>query len=167
MPNLTPEKELEILEALRSKVASVPGAINVITNEPMLDSKHDVLDSVCFQNADDETEVRYLKIDLLGFSDLPEEGCEDNPVVNLNYNLHLFHQLKEVRTDGSSSLKDIKKLVIDLRNAFLPFKNNARRLAENCTHLPLVQGKFIILGSDDVTGYYGHFTDLICKVEIL
>jgi len=167
MPNLTAEKELEILEALRVKIAATPGAINVVADEPLLDSKHDVLKTICFKSVDDKTEVRYLKIDFLGYTDDAENGCEDNPVCYLNYNLHLFHGFVEKRSDDSSSAKDIKALVINLRAAFLPFKNGERQVAEICESIPLVQNKFIILGEDELTGNYGHIADLTLKVEIL
>lgn len=167
MPNLTPEKEAEILAALKAKVASVTGAINVVAGEPLLDSKSDVLKTICHKNLDNKTEVRYLKIDFLGFTDSAEDGCEDMPVVFVSYNLHLFHQFVEKRSDASSSAKDIKTLVMNLRNKFLETAENARSLAADCEHAPLVQNKFIILGNDELTGYYGHFTDLTLKVEIL
>lgn len=167
MPNLTPEKEAEILAAIKAKIESVPGAINVVADEPLLDSKQDVLKTICFKNIDNKTEVRYLKIDFSGFTDSAEEGCEDEPVVFISYKLHLFHQFVEKRTDASSSAKDIKTLVLNLRNKFLETDDNARSLATDCESTPLVQNKFIILGNDELTGYYGHFTDLTLKVEIL
>lgn len=167
MPNLTPEKEAEILEALRVKVAACDGAANVVADEPLLDSKDDVLDAICVQNVDDETEVTFIKIDFLKFEDSKTDGCEDNPVVYAVYNLHLFQQFKEKRSDDSTSTGDIKRLVLNLRNLFLATKNNARRLAAYSEHLPLAQSNSIILGNDELTGFYGHFTDLLCKVEIL
>lgn len=168
MQNLTAEKELLILEALRAKIATVPEAVNVIADEPLLDSKQDVLDTICVQNSDDETEVKYLKIDCLGFQDSDgDDGCEDMPLVYLTYNLHLFQQFNSKRGDATTSTEDIKKLLFGLRNKFLETKNNARQLAPGCESLPLAQNNFIILGSDELTGYYGHFVDLKLRVEIL
>ncbi len=167
MPNLTPEKEVEILEALRVKVASAEGASNVVADEPLLDSKDDVLETICVQNVDDETEVKFIKIDFVKFEDSKTDGCEDSPVVYATYNFHLFQQYKEKRSDNSTSTADFKRLVLNLRNLFLITENNARRLAANCEHLPLKQTNQITLGNDELTGFYGHFTDLECKVEIL
>lgn len=166
MPNLTPEKEAEILEALRAKVATAEGAANVVSDEPLLDSKDDVLETICFQNSDDETEVKFIKIDFVKFEDSKTDGCEDNPVVYATYNFHLFQQFKDKRTDNSTSTADFKKLVLSLRNLFLVTANNARRVAANCETAPLVQQNPIILGNDELTGFYGHFTDLTCKVVI-
>lgn len=167
MQTLTAEKEVLILTALAAKVGSVPGARNVIADEPLLDSKQDVLDTICIQNTDDETEVVYIKIDFLGFEDNAEEGCEDNPLTYLDYNLHVFQGYKEVRADGSSSATDIKRLVLNLRNRFLETDAGARALVADCETLPLRQDKFIILDNDPLTGAYGHFVDLIARVEIL
>ncbi len=166
MPNLTPEKELLILTALKAKIETVPGAVNVIADEPLLDSKQDVLDIICRSNVDDETEVVYLKIDFLGFQDSATDGCDDNPVVFLNYNLHVFQGFKEIRSDNSTSAADLKRLVINLRNEFLRTDDNARQLAPNCESAPLRQNNFIILDNDPLTGAYGHIADLIAKVEL-
>ena len=166
MPNLTDEKEAEILEALRAKVASLPNAKNVIADEPLLDSKQDVLKTICVQNTDKKTEVKYIKIDFLGFEDSATDGCEDNPVVYLSYNLHVFQQYVEKRKDNSTSTKDVKKLVIDLRNLFLVTENNARVILPNTETQPLTQNQFIILNDDPLTGAYGHYVDLICKVTV-
>lgn len=168
MQNLNPEIEASILEALRVKISSVEGATNVIADEPLLDSKQDVLDTICVQNSDDETEVKYLKIDFLGFEDSPgDDGCEDMPLVYATYNLHLFQQFNSKRQDESTSTKDVKAVVLNLRNKFLETANNARRLAPNCESLPVSQNNFIILDNDPLTGYYGHFVDLKLRVEIL
>lgn len=167
MPNLTIEKEALVLAALKSKLESVAGAENVVADEPLLDSKQDFLDTICVQNVDDETEVKYIKIDFLGFEDSSTDGCDDNPVVFVSYNCHVFQQYKEIRGDDSASSRDIKRLVIGLRNRFLETANNARRLAADCEHQPLRQNNFIILGDDPLTGAYGHYADLICKVEIV
>ena len=166
MHNLTPEKEALILESLRVKVASAEGASNVVADEPLLDSKDDVLETICVQNVDDETEVKFIKIDFAKFEDSKTDGCEDNPVVYIVYNFHAFQQYKAKRTDNSTSTSDFKKLVLNLRNLFLVTENNARRIAANCESTPLIQTTPIILGNDDLTGFYGHFTDLTCKVEI-
>lgn len=169
MPSLTSEKEAAILEALKLKVESVPGVINVITNEPLLDSKQDILRKFCVKHAGNKnkTEVVYLKVDFLGFEDSLTDGCEDNPVVFLSYNLHVFQGYQEIRTDGSTSAGDIKQLVINLRNEFLRTQNNARRLAAGSESTPLRQNNFIILDNDPLTGAYGHYVDLIARVEIL
>lgn len=167
MPNLTTVIESQILAALRAKVAAVAGAQNVVADEPLFDSKSDVLKTICVRAIDNKTEVKYIKIDFLQFEDSTTDGCDDMPVVFVSYNCHLFQQYREKRNDNSTSTQDIKQLVINLRNRFLETENNARKLTANSEHQPLKQQNFIILDNDPLTGAYGHFTDLICKVEIL
>ena len=156
-----------ILAALTDKIESVAGARNVVADEPLLDSKQDFLDTICVQNSEDETEVVYLKIDFLGFQDSDTDGCEDNPVSFLSYNLHAFQQYRDVRGDGSTGLKDIKALLLNLRNRFRETDNNARLLLSGCELQPLTQKTFIVLNNDPLTGAYGHFFDLIAKIEVL
>ncbi|HEX8248971.1 MAG TPA: hypothetical protein VF599_12410 [Pyrinomonadaceae bacterium] len=163
MPNLTPEKEQEILDALAAKLAAIEGIDNIVTDDFYTDSKHDVLDRLTVQNSDDETEIKYCYLTFQSFEDSTTDGCDDNPVVFLVYNAHLMWQYKPARSDGSTPQKDLKRLVINLRNKFLQ-KN--RTLAENCEHLPLKQNNFIILGDDPLTDVEGYYVDLQIKVEI-
>ncbi len=170
MTNFTSQNEALILEALRAKIASVPGARNVIADEPLLDSKQDVLKKFCVQTAGGKTEVQYIKIDYLGWRDDAEMGCEDNPVVFLKYKIHSFRQYREIRPDNSTSSADIKALDIALHNRFRETKgvtkNNARNLTAFSEHAPLVLIKDIILGVDELTGAFGHIADYSIEVEI-
>jgi hypothetical protein len=163
MPNLTPEKELQILDALKTKTESVEGAENVLVENPLFDSKQDVLEKVCVENVDGETEVSYIYWSLLGYEDSTTDGCDDNPVVYLIYNAHVFRGYKEKRSDNSFSEKDFKALILNLRNKFLQ-KN--RTILANCETTPLKPNNFIVLGDDPLTGAYGHYYDLTLKVEV-
>lgn len=165
MPNLTPEKEAQILTGLQSKFQSVAGADNVLIENPLIDSKQDIVDLVTVQNIDDETEVKYIYLSFQGFEDSATDGCDDMPSVTLKYNAHVAHGYKEKRSDDSSSEKDIKALVLNLRNKFLN-KNRALPGVENCETTPLVQTNFIILDSDPLTGADAFYTDLLVKVEV-
>ena len=166
MPNLTTTAEALILAALSAKILAVAGVANVVIDEPLLDSKFDVLKTICVRAVDGKTEVKYLKIDFLGFVDSATDGCDDEPLVFIRYKLHAFQQYRDKRADGTTSTNDIKRLVINLRNEFLRTDNKARRILEKCETQPLKQENFIILGNDPLTGAYGHFTDLICTVEL-
>jgi hypothetical protein len=165
MPNLTPEKELLILAALQSKFQSVEGADNVLIENPLIDSKQDVVDLVTVPNIDDELEVKYIYLSFQGFEDSATDGCDDMPSVILKYNAHVVHCYKEKRSDASSSEQDIKALVLNLRNKFLN-KNRTLTGVENSETAPLVQTNFIILDVDPLTGADAFFTDFLVKVEI-
>lgn len=160
---LTPEKEQQIIAALKTKFESVAGASNVLIENPVFDSKQDAVEKLTVENVDGETEVKFIYISFLGFEDSTLDGCDDNPTVYLTYNAHVVWGYKEKRSDNSFSEKDFKALILELRNKFL---NKNRTLSSNCETTPLKQSNFIILGDDPLTGAYGHFVDLTCKVEI-
>ncbi len=166
MPVLTSEKEAQILEALRARIAAIPGAVNVIADEPLLDSKQDVIKKFCVKTVGNKTEVQYIKIDYAGWRDHAEMGCEDDPVVFLKYKIHSFRQYREKRPDNSTSSGDIKALDIALHNKFRETANKARFLLEKAEHLPLVLIRDIILDDDELTGCYGHIADYFIEVEI-
>lgn len=166
MTNFTTEKIAEITEALRAKIAAVPGASNVVASEPLLGSKDEVLDTICVQNSDEETEIKYIKIDYAGWRDSEEYGCEDNPVVFARFKIHSFQGYNEIRANGTTSANDIRNLDINLHNRFRETANYARRLAANCEHAPLALSKDIVLEADELTGAYGHTADYTIEVEI-
>ncbi len=163
MPNLTPEKEIQILDALKAKFEAVAGAENVLIENPLIDSKQDAVDKLTVQNVDGQTEVKFIYISFLGFQDSATDGCDDNPVVYLTYNAHVVWGFNEKRSDDSFSEKDFKALVLNLRNKFL---NKNRTILADCETSPLVQSAFIILGDDPLTGAFGHIVDLTVKVEV-
>lgn len=163
MPNLTAAKEQQIIDALKAKFAGVTGASNIITDMPVIDSKQDEIDLLTVQNVDDELEIKYCYLSFLGYADSETDGCDDMPVVFLDYNAHFFAQFKELRSDNSTSEKDFKAWILNTRNKFL---EDNRTLLVGCEHTPLTQSGFIILGDDPLTGSYGHFQDLTLRVEI-
>jgi hypothetical protein len=156
-------KELTIREALGTKVAVITATAFV--RRPVIDSKHDWAELLGKQNVDDELEVKCCTVDLLQFTDSDQEGCDDDPVVTLTYQVHLFHQYKEARSDDSNSTDDFAAAVLDLRNKFLEKNRDVAGVAD-AEYLPLTQSGFIILGTDPLTGSEGHFVDLIAKVEV-
>ncbi|MGH9961751.1 MAG: hypothetical protein ACREBC_32250, partial [Pyrinomonadaceae bacterium] len=163
MPNLTPEKEALVLEALRVKFAGVSGMSNVIVEMPVIDSKQDEIDKLTVTNVDGELEIKYCYVSFLGYEDSATDGCDDAPLVYLNYQAHLFWGFKEKRSDNSSSEKDFKTLFINTRSKFL---ETGRTLAAGAEHTPLAQTNSIILGDDPLTGAYGFFVDLSLRVEV-
>jgi hypothetical protein len=160
---LTPEKELTIREALGEKIALITGTAFI--RRPMIDSKQDWAEILGKTNVDDELEVKICTVDLLGFTDSAEEGCDDDPVVILTYSVHLCNQYKESRSDDSNSTDDFASAVLALRNKFLEKDRSLAALAK-VESLPLTQSGFIILGIDPLTGSFGHFVDLQIKVEV-
>ena len=162
---LTPQKEQLILNALKVKFEGVSDVSNVVVENPMIDSKRDVLELLGVQNSDGESEIKYIYLSFLGFTDSEEDGCEDDPAVTLNYNAHVVWQFKEKRTDDTTSEKDFKTLVLNLRSKFLEKNRTLPQIALSET-TPLRQVNFIITGTDDLTGIFGHIADFQVNVEI-
>jgi hypothetical protein len=158
---LTPEKQEQILGALKAKFALE--AHNVITDEPLFDSDNDVVDLICRVNADDEQEVVYCRLSLTRFLDSATDGCEDDPVVTLTYSAHLFWEFREKRSDDSSPEKDLIDLILRLRNRFLL---PDRDIGETAEHTPLRGVSNIILGTDPLTGVHGFYKDVAVDVVV-
>lgn len=161
--SLSSAKEKTIREALGTKAAALAGSAFV--RRPVIDSKQDWVELLGKTNIDGELEVKVCTVDLLQFTDSDQEGCDDDPVATLVYQIHLFHQYKESRSDDSSSTDDFNAAVVDLRNAFLD-KNRSLAGLSGVENLPLTQSGFIILGDDPLTGAFGHYVDLLAKVEV-
>jgi hypothetical protein len=161
---LDPSKELTIRTALGTKIAAITGTVFV--RRPMIDSNIDWVEKLGVQNVDQEVELRLCTVDLRDFVD-QDEGCDDDPVVNLSYNVHLFHEYKESRSDSSNSTDDFIAAVLSLRNAFLDENRSLGTPAlAKVETLPLTQSGFIILGDDPLTGAFGHYIDLTATVEV-
>lgn len=161
---LTAAKEKSIREALGTKVALVTGSAFV--RRPLIDSKQDWVTLLGVVNADDEYEIKYCTVDLAGFNDSDQEGCDDDPVVTITYQCHLFHEYKETRVaDSSNSTDDFNAAFLTLRNTFLDDDRSLAAL-DRVESLPLAQTAFIILGTDTLTGAFGHYVDFTIAVEL-
>jgi hypothetical protein len=154
-------KELTIREALGTKIGNLTGSVFV--RRPVIDSKQDWAELLGVENVDGELELKVCTVDLMQFADSPTDGCDDDPVVTLTYQVHIFHEYKETRSDDSNSTDDFTALILSLRNTFL---NSNRQLAAGSEHLPLAQSSFILLGDDQLTGAFGHSVDLLAKVQV-
>lgn len=162
---LTPEKELQIREALGEKTAALTGSVFV--RRPMIDSKQDWVELLGKENVDEELEIQACFVDFLGFTDSDQEGCDDDPVVTIDFRIHLFHEYREERSDDSTSTDDFTAVVLNLRNAFLDANRSlGSPVLARVETLPLVQSGFIILGVDPLTGAFGHFVDFTASVEL-
>ncbi|MBX3288457.1 MAG: hypothetical protein KF855_03835 [Acidobacteria bacterium] len=160
---LTSAKELEIRTFLGAKIAAVTASSFI--RRPMIDSKQDWVALLGKTNIDGEYEMRYCTVDLLQFTDSDDEGCDDDPVVNLLYQVHLFHQYKEERSDDSNSTDNFIAVLLNLRNTFLN-ANRSIGVLDGAESLPLIQSGYILLGADALTGTFGHSVDLQLPVEI-
>jgi hypothetical protein len=171
MPAVTHEKEAEILAALVRKCEAVDDCENVTAEENLLDSKQDFIAEICSQDSDGATVVSYCRLFYIGWRESETDGCDDDPVTFLRYSVRIFRQHTAKRADDTTPARDIKRLDINLKNAFRAMD---RRLYDadsaplaNCESLPLAPQSDIILGVDALTGVYGYFRDYLLEIECL
>ena len=164
MPNLTPEKESNILAALALKFGTVSGIENVTSEDELIDSKQDAIDAICTRDSDNATVVKYAQVKYAGWRDSATDGCDDNPVVFLKYSVRIFQQYTARRSDLTTPYQDIKLLDINLHNKF---REKNRALLEKCEWQPLVPVSDIILDVDELTGIFGYSRNYTLEVEVL
>lgn len=163
-PKLTPEKELANRQQIKADIESVANSGAVFIRPAFFTSEQDFIDVVGKEViSGEDLEVRFCQISFVGFEDDPADLCEDNPAVKSIYRIHLFHQFNQGRPDGSCSHDDFVALVINLRNKFL----STIDLDANTEREALKMDGFIITSdeSEFFKGAYGHWTNLITKVE--
>jgi hypothetical protein len=161
---LDPAKELAIREALGTKIAAFTQTAFV--RRPMIDSKQDWVDLLGQENVDEEYELKVCTVDLVSFVNSATDGCDDDPLITLTYSAHLFFEYKETRSDDSNSTDDFVALILNLNNDFLQGDRDVDGV-EGAEYLPVSQSSSILLDEDPLTGAFGHFTDLLIKVQVL
>jgi hypothetical protein len=161
---LDPAKELAIRTALGTKVAALTGSVFI--RPELFDSEQDWVEKLGVQNVDGELELKYCTVNLLQFTDSPTDGCDDDPVVFLTYQIHIFDGFTEQRSDLSNSTDDFIAKILDLRNEFLESSRNVAGV-DKADYTPLTQSSLILLGDDPLTGGFGHFTDLQQRVQVV
>lgn len=133
--SLTAENELTIRAAVHAKCAAAEGIGDVLPSPIFFVDKADFFAAAAPQitkKAIETTVVNFCLITLLRFEDENPvvEGCEDQPLVSLTYNLYLFRQYDFERVDETSvpdafnkkllkAERDFLKTFFGLRNIFL------------------------------------------------
>lgn len=171
MPSITSQKEKDVLAALVRKFETVSGISNIVTTDDLLDSKQDVIAAVCVRDSDNKTIVKFCQVKYTGWRDSDTDGCDDDPVVFMRYNVHIFQAYTPKRKNGTTPYEDIKILDIELHNIFRA-KNRKLYDADSnalpkCESQPLVPVSDIILNDDPLIGSVGYFRDYLLEVECL
>lgn len=120
--SLSGEDELNIRRAIAEKVAGVPGVGFVIPSPVSFVEKADffaTFDPKLTQKEIETTNIQFCAISFLKFEDVPEEGCEDEPMIALIYNLHVFSEYDFERADESGTPDSFLKGVLKSERAFL------------------------------------------------
>jgi len=168
---ISSQKEKDILAALVVKFGAVSGVSNIVTTDDLLDSKQDVIKAICIKDSDNATVVKFCQVKYVGWRDSETDGCDDDPVSFMRYNVHIFQQYTAKRKNNSTPLDDIKALDIELHNKF---RDKNRKLYDaldvalpKCESQPLAPVSDITLEVDALTGVYGYFRDYLLEVECL
>lgn len=162
MPKLTPEKEILIRQAIKSRIESLAD-LAVFEERKLISSKQDFVAKTTRIVAGKKA-VRFCQIDFLSFTDSDSDGCEDDPVVVVSYRLHAFYQFNS-DSGATNSLNNFIKLVLDVRNSFLSAPTIF--FGDPNTQLkPLEQASDILTGLDPFIDLDGHFVDLTAQVEL-
>ncbi len=162
---LTPDIELAHIAILKADIESVANTGAVFDKLMFFNSEADFAKAVGKQlAAGDDLEVQFCQISFLGFEDDPEDLCEDDPAVKIIYRLHLFHEFKQERKDGTNSHDTFAAAVLNLRNKFLA----TIQINDHTDREALVQDGYIITDdeSEFFKGAFGHWINLITKVEL-
>ena len=169
MARLTIDIEQEFRSELVAYLASLPLIGNVFDRRREFYSRIDFFSRLGVQNPDSQLKIRYAEVECLNITDDDVEGFDDNPAAVGSYNLHLFHEFEDLRSDDSNSDKDFTELLITLRAKMLqapklPLTTSGwTAVLEPVT--PPEGVPFTQFGNDSLTDVRGHFKDLTIEVR--
>lgn len=164
MANITITEEQACRARIVADVTGIgPLAGKVFNRRRSISSRKDFFAKLG-NDVDDKTEIRYIEIELLNIEDSETEGFDDCPVAVLTYNLHLFHEFADLRSDNSNSDKDFTELLLLLRTFFLGEQEFTITGWEIQTQ-PLIFSEFTQFGNDTFTDVRGHWKDLTLKAN--
>lgn len=162
---LTPAIEMLHRLLIKAAIESVPDTGAVFIKPEFFTSEQDFVERVCkLMTVGDDLEVQFCQISFLGFEDDPLDDCEDDPAVKIIYKIHLFHQYKPERADGTNSHDTFTAMLLNLRNKFL----DTIEIDSNTERESLRADGFMITDdeSEYFKGAFGHWINLITKVDI-
>lgn len=123
MANLTPQKERDIRTWIGSKLTGLPFNTTFLRSIWYYTGKQEFIQRNFLSVADtidvDKFECDFVMLYALRPQASLTQGCEDNPVRNIFYNLHIFKSFVEVRDDNSISEDDLMELIITVENKML------------------------------------------------
>jgi hypothetical protein len=127
--SFTGSNELSIREKIAEKIA-LSGLLFVVPSPLYFKSKADfwsVLAPKLNQKEIEKTPIMFCSISFLRFEDDVSEGCEDEPLLNLFYNLHLFREYDFVRMQESGAPTNFLKRILKSERDFINAQMNLRQ----------------------------------------
>jgi hypothetical protein len=163
MARLSIDIEQEFRAAFVAYLSAITLTGNVFDRRRLFNSRQDFFERTGVENADDELKIRYTEIECLSPSDHDAAGFDDNPAAVLRYNLHLFHEFEDLRSDNGNSDRDFTDLLLQLRNKILQTPKLTLATSGWKVEIePLTPPEgtpFTQFGTDSLVGVNGHFTD--------
>lgn len=114
--------ELIIRKAIADKLAKVSGVENVVPSPIYFIDRIDFWATVnpkVTQKDIETSPVSFCAISYLRFEDVIQEGCEDEPMVALFYNLHVFREYEYTREDENLTPDAFLKKVLKAEREFM------------------------------------------------
>lgn len=170
----TQEKELASRNWIKDTINEVVPDLPVMITPFYFSSKEDFI-AQCHQSLVDSMdksqfeafEAYFAEITFLRFQDSDTEGCDDNPVTFVFYNVHIFKQFKDVRSAGTNSHDELLDLVVALHNKFLDDREHPT-YGEALTRYPLTQPNNLQrrAESEFLVGQIGDIINLQVRMEV-
>lgn len=175
MANLTGTQEKAIREAIKVLILNqtfapgttdklLPGNFPVFTSPQWINSDIDYVNKFAREFvAGQKKELRYIWIQRANFTNDETEGCDDEPLILLNYTIRVFFQFLPRPAELPEIETEFVDLIFALRSMFLKFPNAATgqiKETDSFTAPEIEQ-----FGVDDVTGATGFFQDFSLEVK--
>jgi hypothetical protein len=168
MGQITISDEQTLRAELAADLATIPVAGNVFDRRRKFNSRQDFLQrtqQTIGTGSGKTKEIRFIELELINVEDSPDEGFDDCPVAILTYNLHIFHEFNDGRTDGSNSDTDFNDAIFQLRSKFLSKRKFVSGRVQTDAGITPPGTEFTQFGNDTFTDVTGHFKDLTLKVN--
>jgi len=172
--NWTAAKEKASRDWAKSTINAVDPDLPVMITPFYFSGKEDFIAQVYQMQVDSMTEAQYdafessfAIITFLRFQDSDTDGCDDNPVTFVWYNIHIFKQFKDVRAAGTNSHDELLDLVVALHNRFLDDREHPT-YGESLTRYPLTQPNNLQrrAESEFLVGQVGDIINLQVRMEV-
>jgi hypothetical protein len=168
MANVKIEQETAVRDDIKTLIESLGVFGTVFPRRRYIKSRQDFVKKLGKKTLDNRTEIRFVEIRFLGFEDSPTLGHDTNPAAILKYQIHVFFEFIDERSDGSNSDEDFTAAILDLRDKFLLTERfgivNDTTGRKRGSRDPLTQDTFAQFGFDTLTDCEGHFVDLRLNV---
>lgn len=172
--NWTDVKEKASRDWIKDSINAVDATLPVMVTPFYFSGKEDLIAQLHQSSVDTLTkeeyeafEASFATITFLRFQDSDTDGCDDNPVTWVYYNIHVFKQFKDVRSAGTNSHDELLALAVALHNKFLDDREHPT-YGESLTRYPLTMPNNLQrrAESEFLVGQIGDIINLQVRMEV-